>query len=144
MKTVLFLILFLNAGIPNAFAGGSKEPRFLKPYIAIQSLLSRDSIENLPALSADLEATLQKDGQKKALPASKALLSSKSLADARAQFEKISTALLPWARKHPIAKIDLVYCPMKKAWWLQTSGDIRNPYYGAEMLECGVVEERRK
>ena len=144
MKTALLLTLFLTASIPHASAEGSRDPRFLKPYLAIQSLLSRDSIENLPALSADLQSTLQKDGQKNAIPASKALMNSKSLPEARAAFEKISKELLPWARKHPLSKTDLVYCPMKKAWWLQASGEIRNPYYGAEMLECGVVEERRK
>jgi hypothetical protein len=31
------------------------------------------------------------------------------------------------------------YCPMKKASWLSESEDIRNPYYGDEMLECGEV-----
>ena len=31
------------------------------------------------------------------------------------------------------------YCPMKKAYWLSESEDIRNPYYGDEMLECGKV-----
>ncbi|RFZ92442.1 DUF3347 domain-containing protein [Mucilaginibacter conchicola] len=32
------------------------------------------------------------------------------------------------------------YCPMKKAAWLSESEDIRNPYYGNEMLECGTVK----
>lgn len=32
------------------------------------------------------------------------------------------------------------YCPMKKAAWLSESKDIRNPYYGNEMLECGTVK----
>jgi hypothetical protein len=32
---------------------------------------------------------------------------------------------------------------MKKAYWLQKKGDIQNPYYGKEMLECGVIEERK-
>jgi hypothetical protein len=31
------------------------------------------------------------------------------------------------------------YCPMKKAAWLSESEDIRNPYYGDDMLECGKV-----
>jgi len=31
------------------------------------------------------------------------------------------------------------YCPMKKAYWLSETEDIRNPYYGDEMLECGKV-----
>jgi hypothetical protein len=31
------------------------------------------------------------------------------------------------------------YCPMKKAYWLSESTDIRNPYYGSDMMECGKV-----
>ena len=31
------------------------------------------------------------------------------------------------------------YCPMKKAAWLSEAIDIRNPYYGDDMLECGKV-----
>ncbi|MFD0766688.1 DUF3347 domain-containing protein [Mucilaginibacter lutimaris] len=31
------------------------------------------------------------------------------------------------------------YCPMKKAAWLSESEDIRNPYYGDDMLECGKI-----
>jgi hypothetical protein len=29
---------------------------------------------------------------------------------------------------------------MKKARWVQKTGSIANPYYGSEMLECGVKE----
>jgi len=31
------------------------------------------------------------------------------------------------------------YCPMKKASWLSDAEDVRNPYYGDDMLECGKV-----
>ena len=33
------------------------------------------------------------------------------------------------------------YCPMKKASWLSTEKQIRNPYYGSSMLTCGEVTE---
>ena len=36
------------------------------------------------------------------------------------------------------------YCPMKKASWLSTSKDIRNPYYGSKMLTCGSVKATLK
>lgn len=36
------------------------------------------------------------------------------------------------------------YCPMKKAAWLSESEDIRNPYYGDKMLECGMVKATLK
>jgi hypothetical protein len=40
------------------------------------------------------------------------------------------------------------YCPMafdnKGAAWLSESEEIRNPYFGSEMLECGEVKEELK
>lgn len=37
------------------------------------------------------------------------------------------------------------HCPMafdnKGAMWLSESKEVKNPYYGSEMLECGTVEE---
>jgi hypothetical protein len=34
-----------------------------------------------------------------------------------------------------------VYCPMKKANWLSSSKEIKNPYFGSAMLTCGKVVE---
>jgi Cu(I)/Ag(I) efflux system membrane fusion protein len=31
----------------------------------------------------------------------------------------------------------VMYCPMAKADWVQTSKDVKNPYYGKAMLTCG-------
>jgi hypothetical protein len=31
------------------------------------------------------------------------------------------------------------YCPMKKAAWISEAKEIRNPYYGTDMVECGTV-----
>ena len=34
----------------------------------------------------------------------------------------------------------VAFCPMKPGRWLQSTDGIRNPYYGASMLACGVFE----
>ena len=31
------------------------------------------------------------------------------------------------------------YCPMKKAYWLSAESEIKNPYFGNQMLTCGNV-----
>lgn len=38
----------------------------------------------------------------------------------------------------------LHYCPMKKASWLSESKEIRNPYFGKKMLDCGSVKATLK
>jgi hypothetical protein len=32
-----------------------------------------------------------------------------------------------------------LYCPMKKAYWLSSEKEVRNPYFGSSMLTCGEV-----
>lgn len=36
------------------------------------------------------------------------------------------------------------YCPMKKATWLSNSKQVRNPYYGDKMIDCGSVRATLK
>lgn len=36
------------------------------------------------------------------------------------------------------------YCPMKKVSWLSETADIKNPYYGKAMLDCGSTKETLK
>lgn len=36
------------------------------------------------------------------------------------------------------------YCPMKKTYWISNESDIKNPYYGKQMLTCGKTTETLK
>ncbi|HUR60255.1 MAG TPA: efflux RND transporter periplasmic adaptor subunit [Opitutaceae bacterium] len=62
---------------------------------------------------------------------------------ARRSFEVWSTAVADAARPHrEHLGIKIFECPMapvlKKGRWVQMSGDLRNPFYGARMLTCGA------
>ena len=66
------------------------------------------------------------------------------LAGARRQFLPFSTAtveLVKQVRKQEpqFAGLKVFHCPMapKPGLWMQSQGPLRNPFYGAEMLECG-------
>ena len=52
----------------------------------------------------------------------------------------VSAELLAYAKAtgatNP-AGVRTAYCPMVKKSWLQKGEQIKNPYYGSEMLECG-------
>ena len=68
----------------------------------------------------------------------------------RAIFEKVSKAMEIQIAKEKITSgaIYKQYCPMafngKGAYWLSNSNEVRNPYFGDQMLKCGVVEEEIK
>lgn len=59
----------------------------------------------------------------------------------RTAFQEVSRATIEFLKAHPPAGITLyiVHCPMVKADWLSEKPEVRNPYYGSGMLECGSV-----
>jgi len=134
----LFLTTCLLFGLS---AQAAPKPAFLDSYLEIQVTLAKDTAQGVNESAKGLIQGLKKEGQKKVAEAATPLLTDKTLESCRNTFQKVSDLLLPWMRTHKIKGIILAYCPMKKAYWLQGKGDLRNPYYGTEMLECGVEEE---
>ncbi len=82
-----------------------------------------------------------------------ALSPARDLAGARKAFYPFSKAVVQFAqalqvREPGFAEVKVFECPMvrdavpnapeRKGRWLQVSGTLRNPFFGAEMLECGV------
>jgi Cu(I)/Ag(I) efflux system membrane fusion protein len=68
----------------------------------------------------------------------------------RISFEKVSDAMFGLLRIVDIknAGVYRQYCPMafndKGAFWLSNETEIRNPYFGKKMLECGEVTDSLK
>lgn len=141
--------------------GGSGAERFdakmqpiLRSYLNIGDALAADSVdgvqeeaERIKKLTADLDpnevtgehASHYKDVPAKLESASASLVKSKTLGEARAAYKKLSMPMGMWASMSKPEGVDVVYCPMAKASWLQKKGPIRNPYHGSEMLRCGQV-----
>lgn len=62
----------------------------------------------------------------------------------RADLSDVAAAALPLARAHrggEALTVVTAFCPMAPGRWLQSKPELRNPYFGAEMLTCGVFEE---
>ena len=61
----------------------------------------------------------------------------------RAVFSGLSQSLWQLARIRKPAGTGLyqLFCPMKKAYWLSPTAQVRNPYYGKQMLACGKVTD---
>lgn len=71
---------------------------------------------------------------------------NKEIAHQRKHFMQLSNNMyaLVFNFKANETEAYLQYCPMKKASWLSNSKDIRNPYYGDKMLDCGSVRTTLK
>jgi hypothetical protein len=77
----------------------------------------------------------------------------KSAADIEAKrslFNALSENLTNYLKQSKLASgvIYRQYCPMANndqgGYWLSSEKEIRNPYYGDQMLKCGTVEEEIK
>jgi hypothetical protein len=104
-----------------------KDKQFLAGYEKIHTALAADDLAGATSAAKDLG---EQGGD---------ITKARSLADARAAFEKLSDKA-----KSMIAGQSgfyVVHCPMLKKDWVQTSDKIANPYGGKEMATCGEIKK---
>jgi hypothetical protein len=129
---------FAKDKAPNSKIDSSSE---LQDYIAIQSLMAKDQYAGVPDLAKKLSAEAKAVHHTELANEAEKLSATTELTAARIQFVAVSNLILPIAKAKNDKNFEVVYCPMKKARWVQKTGPIANPYYGSEMLECGVKEK---
>jgi Cu(I)/Ag(I) efflux system membrane fusion protein len=121
--------------------------QLLEPYLVMQSALADD---DLKAAQAQAKAMMEVTGHSGALPELlHDMLAAESLdALRKPYFEMLSNAMIAAAKASPSSFEEDLYvmnCPMvygdRGADWLQSSEQLRNPYFGAMMLKCGEVKE---
>jgi Cu(I)/Ag(I) efflux system membrane fusion protein len=66
-------------------------------------------------------------------------ISAKDISAQREAFRDLSKPMAMWASMAVPEGINVVYCSMAPGSWLQKGEEIRNPYYGTEMLKCGEI-----
>ncbi len=64
----------------------------------------------------------------------------KDIKELRESFKALSEIYIKNGEAIKDKSIVVAKCPMAKARWLQKKGDVANPYYGKEMLQCGSIE----
>ena len=59
----------------------------------------------------------------------------------REHFTSLSANMIALAKQAQLSQDPVYedYCPMKRAYWLSNDKEIKNPYYGKEMPDCGKV-----
>jgi protein SCO1 len=117
----------------------------IPPYLAIQQALSADTLDGVVAAAGAISTAIPRVNTPAEFILSPALVLQRTadIASARVAFGKLSHAMLALARdaKTPLGDVKVAYCPMARKYWLQKGTDIRNPYYGKNMLECGRIVE---
>ncbi|MFY8001040.1 MAG: efflux RND transporter periplasmic adaptor subunit [Candidatus Kapaibacteriota bacterium] len=109
------------------------------------TLVQAAEIINTESLGASANMAWQ-DVRGHLMQEAKALQSASTLNGQRVIFERLSNALfLTLSTFKGAKKLHRAYCPMafddKGAYWLTPTTTIRNPYFGAKMLQCGEIRE---
>lgn len=69
---------------------------------------------------------------------------SEDITAIRADLTDLAAEALPMAKEHrggDRLTAVVAFCPMAPGRWLQSKPELRNPYFGAQMLSCGVFEQ---
>ncbi len=128
-----FLCGLLALGLP-AFTVSAAEPpnpdaeKFLVPYEQVLKALVDDNLAGAKEAARTLPNGAGTD-----------LENAKDLKTARAAFGTISQTAEKMAAGVP--GYHVFYCPMVKKDWVQQTTMVANPYFGKEMLTCGVEKK---
>ena len=124
-------LLFNYYGIKDALVSGDANLSSAKADEFSKTVNSID----YKAISEGNVNTLLKDAT--------AISSSKDIKKQRDLFVNLSDNMATLAKMVKLSSqpIYQVYCPMKKANWLNNDLSIKNPYFGSSMLSCGKVVE---
>ena len=160
LKTLaLTLMLVFSTILANALpASGNSVDKIINAYLDVKNALvagdgnvvKTKAKDLLTALSAKPDASLSAAQQKiLAKYQEKLLFDSRHMSETnvidhqREHFASLSKNMYEVVKavKMNSAPIYEQYCPMKKAYWLSESDQIKNPYFGSKMLTCGKVTE---
>ena len=153
MKT-LFLIILSGLNFLTLQAQNQIWTPILNDYLTLEDALVASNTSEAKKALAKFEQDLQqidlksvKNEHQKNLKqlATQVEKSQKaaSLEEFRSGFEKISASMIELAelKAFDIEALYIVYCPMKKASWLDDTKTVKNPYYGKSMLTCGSIKK---
>ena len=120
-------------------------------YLKVKDALVLSDPEKVKKASADLANALKNvEGCENAAKIANNIAASDVLVEQRKQFTLLNSDIIPLIKGTEITRgtVFLQYCPMANdgdgGYWLASVSEIRNPYYGDEMLNCGEVKEEFK
>ena len=134
-KQLLCTIPCLALLVTPALAQVADFPTQLAEYVEVQEALAADDFET--AMTELAEFASATDEATRVL--AERALEAEEIEALRALFKPLSESLTAQTLPQGFAR---AYCPMydNGSAWVQRDGPVRNPYYGAFMLTCGVVD----
>jgi len=127
--------------LKDAFVGSDAEAASKAANDLLTSLVTIDETKMTAAQKA-LWTKIGEDLKENA----EHIYKNKEIGHQRAHFIKLSHTMYALVSKLKVNDTEIYYhyCPMKKAGWLSLSKEVKNPYYGDKMLNCGSVKATLK
>jgi hypothetical protein len=132
-----------NAELPSK----ENTEKIVKAYIVLKNqLVLSDAAAGKKAAAALEDELIEVKGCAEAANMARQIASTDKIEEQRRAFLTLSKDVIPLAKGMKRASaLYVAYCPMandgKGGYWLSENKEIKNPYYGKTMLECGEVEE---
>lgn len=147
---VIKLFVLMTMLLSTAIAFGQSVESWLSPYYSLKEALIADDSKAAAHHAGIFQHTLDEFSEAAGLQPHWAQMKSSSeqigaaseLSGQREHLSDLSTALFAVLKAMKVKGVYYQYCPMKKAYWLSNSKEIRNPYYGKKMLGCGSISEK--
>jgi hypothetical protein len=144
MKKLIAIAALALSAVP-AFAA-DLPAALVQPYLKAHELLSTDELKGVAEAAKGIEtaaASLGTDAGPMAANAKK-MGAARTIAEARTAFGALSVALDAYVEKTKSTlpkDLHLAYCPMEDKPWMQKGKEIKNPYYGSSMIDCGAIKK---
>jgi Cu(I)/Ag(I) efflux system membrane fusion protein len=144
--------LLLVAGAAGAAEFDRAMEPILTEYLEIHAALAADEINGVgeavraiedlvsqldPNAASGEHAEHYESIPKALLAACEKLERADDIGAMRDAFADLFKPISMWVTMAKPKGMSVMYCPMRKAGWVQRGSEVANPYYGAQMLGCG-------
>ena len=121
--------------LPSAAAEPADFPTQLVEYVRAQAALAADDFAGARTALTDLVSIADPTIR----PLAEVAADAEDITSMRSDFKPLSEFLAAMELPQGFAR---AHCPMYDGGsnWVQADGPVRNPYYGSEMLTCGVID----
>ena len=135
----------------NVSLKDASQNTILKQYLLLKDALVLSDATKTQEAAKTLQQSLAASKEfETSQAAADSIAKTNDLAQQRKTFTNLSNQLISVFRKAAVAKgaFYVQFCPMANegdgGYWLAQEEEVRNPYYGDEMLNCGEVKEKIK
>ncbi len=119
-----------------------------KHYIHLKDALVASNISDAQAVAKELSAALAKiDGCENTSMLATKISNTSDIQVQRLNFTAVSSDIIAMLKNTEMTsgQMYVQYCPMANdgdgGYWLSSEKEIKNPYYGDEMMNCGEVKD---